>query len=82
VFGSYNGLMECETRKLGGMSSGSMFLRMDIGLYFDSGGRASYFINEVERTATTSLWGRTVGIPLNTLAATFGESLRRWMDGM
>lgn len=83
MLATYNQLMQCESRKLGGgKSSLALFLRMDVGLYIDGQGVANYFVNEVERTVTTSLWVKTTGVPPNSLAQTFGECLGEWMEAV
>lgn len=41
-------------------NSMSVFCRVDIGLMFDEAGEPGYFVNEIERSATTSLWLRTM----------------------
>jgi hypothetical protein len=58
---TYNELYRIETNTLGGRSSISVFCRFDIGLLFDKFHSADYFINEVERTPTASLWSNTSG---------------------
>jgi hypothetical protein len=79
---TYQRLVECESKRLGGKSSLTVFARIDVGIYIDKEGKASYFVNEVERTGTTSLWLRTTGIPLHMTAATLGKSLGEWMDSI
>lgn len=41
-------------------NSMSVFCRIDVGLMFDEEGEPSYFVNEIERTATASLWMRAL----------------------
>ncbi|KIK76715.1 hypothetical protein PAXRUDRAFT_169020 [Paxillus rubicundulus Ve08.2h10] len=57
---NYRGLVRQETNPTGIVSSLGVFCRMDIGLMFDTDGRPSYFVNEVERTPTMSMWLNTV----------------------
>ena len=58
---TYNELYKIETNILGGRSSICLFCRFDIGLLFDDFHSAYYFVNEVERTPTASLWSNTSG---------------------
>ena len=57
---SYEELVRQETNPAGAKSSLCVLCRMDIGLMFDRDGNPSYFVNEVERSQTMSLWLRTV----------------------
>lgn len=56
---TYDGLYKIETTRLGGRSSISVFCRLDVGILMDENHSAYYFVNEVERTPTTSLWSNT-----------------------
>lgn len=56
----YRGLVTQESNPTASKSSLTVFLRMDIGLMFDEEGNPSYFVNEVERTPTMSMWLKTV----------------------
>jgi hypothetical protein len=79
VMENYRLLLSSESKKIGGKSTISVFCRMDIGIMFDEDGRASYFINEIERTPTTSLWAKNDSVPIRTLSATFGECFYNWV---
>ena len=56
---TYNELYRIEMMQLGGRSSICVFCRLDIGLLGDDFHSAYYFVNEVERTPTASLWSNT-----------------------
>ncbi|KIK78084.1 hypothetical protein PAXRUDRAFT_17080 [Paxillus rubicundulus Ve08.2h10] len=58
---SYRELVRQETNCTGAKSTLCVLCHIDIGLMFDKDGNPSYFVNEVERTPTMSLWLRTVG---------------------
>lgn len=59
----------------------ALFCRLDIGVMMKQD-RISYFVNEIERSLTTSLWmsGMEGGLH-GVLADTFGLSLHRWITG-
>lgn len=57
---SYEELFRQETNPAGAKSSLCVLCRIDVGLMFDGDGKPSYFVNEVERSQTMSLWLRTV----------------------
>lgn len=61
----YRGLVSQESNPTGTVSSLTVFCRLDIGLMFDEEGNPSYFVNEVERTPTMSMWLKTVGDTTN-----------------
>lgn len=71
-----------ESKAIGGRSSISTFCRLDVGLVYD-GERIHYFVNEVERTPTASLWanrGKSSGSnPIGIFGASFAKSLHRWL---
>jgi hypothetical protein len=79
VTATYSELAKSEAREVGGKSSIAVFCRMDIGIIFDESGQACYFVNEVERSLNTSLWSQCDGMPLLTLATTFGHAFHRWL---
>ncbi|KAI6016399.1 hypothetical protein PISMIDRAFT_25228 [Pisolithus microcarpus 441] len=69
-----------------GSVSISIFCRLDIGLGMKDG-RLMYFVNEVERSLTTSLWMNSMpdgvhGIFADTLASTLYDWLSGMMDPM
>lgn len=57
---SYKELFRQETNPAGAKSSLCVLSRFDVGLMFDDDGNPSYFVNEVERSQTMSLWLKTV----------------------
>lgn len=69
-----------QTSYLVGTPCTAVFCRLDIGVMFRNG-RASYFVNEIERGLTTSLWMRalTRSTP-GVLADTFGLALHKWIS--
>ena len=56
VMNTYNELYQIESRVLGGIPSIAIFCRLDIGLIISAERKVQYFVNEVERVQTTSLW--------------------------
>lgn len=71
-----------ETRDGGGKSSICVFCRMDVGIKIDPSGeeRPQYFINEVERTTTTSIWlYHFVRGTMRTLGDTFAMVFKQWL---
>ena len=72
---TYDGLYKIETMRLGGRSSICVFCRLDIGILMDENHSAYYFVNEVERTPTTSLWSNTSrNSKSQSLIGTFGTT--------
>jgi hypothetical protein len=49
-------MVQYKTRKYGSKPSLAFFVRLDIGLIQNNAGELSYFVNEMERTGTCSLW--------------------------
>lgn len=56
----YQELARTESRTSGTKSSLTVFCRMDVGLIFDDDGNPSYFVNEIERSPTMSMWLRAI----------------------
>jgi hypothetical protein len=82
VHDTYEALAKSEARQIGGLSSIAVFCRMDIGILIDEEGQASYFVNEVERTPTTSLWSQNTWVPINMFANTLGWTLHNWLTSI
>lgn len=62
-------------------NSMSVFCRIDVGLMFDDTGEPSYFVNEIERTATASLWLRaSQDKDQGPLADTFPGALHTYLS--
>lgn len=80
VLETYSRLLSIEVKTIGSRSTLSVFCRIDVGLFLDANGKASYFVNEVERTLTTSLWVRDRDIPINSVSSTIGKSLHTWIN--
>ncbi|KAG6372379.1 hypothetical protein JVT61DRAFT_7831 [Boletus reticuloceps] len=56
---------------------------MDIGIYFDEGGAPHYFVNEVERTLTTSLLLRQiVDQEMQIIAHSFAHVLHMYVTDL
>lgn len=87
VMNTYEGLYTLESRVLGGKPSIGLFCRLDIGL-IASEGRMQYYVNEVERNQTTSLWSnKEVGksstyVNIGVLGETFAEAFHKWLSGI
>ncbi|KAF8230020.1 hypothetical protein L208DRAFT_1378702 [Tricholoma matsutake] len=75
VLETYRGLLAMEVKTIGSRSTLSLFCRMDIGIFMDASRKASYFVNEVERTLTTAVWVKDRDIPINSLALTIRQAL-------
>ncbi|KAI6140221.1 hypothetical protein BKA82DRAFT_4363740 [Pisolithus tinctorius] len=84
VLKAWRELVARETRVGGARPSMSLFCRMDIGIMAPDGMspklRLGYFVNEVERTPTTSFWlfwniNNTGGI----MADTFAKLFEKWV---
>ena len=57
VMDTYNKLCKIESKQLLAKSSIGIFIRFDIALILDQSTKhVTYFVNEVERTQTTTLW--------------------------
>ncbi|KAG6380436.1 hypothetical protein JVT61DRAFT_8574 [Boletus reticuloceps] len=77
---TYKGLVTQESNPTGGKCSLTVFFRMDIGIIFDAEGNPSYFVNEIERTQTMSMWLKTVEDTTNrTMLDTFARILHTHM---
>ena len=82
---TFNELVQRESRITHAKSSLALFCRMDIGILLNQEGSANYFVNEIERTPTTSLWSQNskrTGVKIGILADTFAEAMRSWLCGM
>ncbi|KAF8425019.1 hypothetical protein L210DRAFT_865486 [Boletus edulis BED1] len=78
---TWKSLVNLEKGVVVGTPCTGLFCRLDIGVMMRDG-RISYFVNEVERSLTTSLWMSAMPAGLHgTLADTFGEALHRWITG-
>ena len=87
VMQTYEELYMIESRSMLGKPSICLFCRLDIGLLIDDDGNAHYFVNEVERTQTTSLWSNRVHAkspkaPTGILGDTFAQALYEWLLSM
>jgi hypothetical protein len=79
-------LLRIESRLLASRPSIGIFCRLDIGLMVVDG-RVNYFVNEVERTQTASLWnnppkGTSYPSRIGLIGATFANAFHRWVSDM
>jgi hypothetical protein len=83
---SFDGLYASESRIINAKPSIVLFSRFDIGLIASENGEVHYFVNEVERTATASLWTNNSRSfsesPIGTLGSTFAEVLYKWIQNI
>ena len=87
VLQTYEELYAMESRRTSAKPSISLFCRLDIGILIDSEGQAHYFVNEVEKTQTTSLWSnrqhaQALRIPARMLGHTFAKVFYEWMQSL
>jgi hypothetical protein len=80
----YEDLYKLESRSISAKSSISVFCRLDIGL-IQIGHDIQYFVNEVERTQTASLWTNTlkVGVTksqIGLIGSTFANIFYKWLQ--
>ena len=84
---TYEELYMIESRTMSGKPSICLFCRLDIGLLIGDDDRVHYFVNEVERTQTTSLWSnrqqaRSPKTPSGILGDTFAQAFYQWLLSM
>jgi hypothetical protein len=85
VTDTYDELHIMESKQLMARSPIGMFVRFDVALIVDQGSqRIMYFVNEVERTQTTTLWSNRLRAksstpPTGILGYTLAETLHRWL---
>lgn len=87
VMETYEEMYAIEARLLSGKPSICLFCRLDIGLIIGDNGKVNYFVNEVERTQTTSLWSNRLHAkspvaPTGILGDTFALAFYEWLLGM
>ena len=83
VFSTFKYLAQTEANVFGGRSSIMEFCRMDIGIHLDSNNNPSYFVNELERTPTTSLWLACIHTKnMTVFTDSFAGALRDWIRMM
>lgn len=73
-------LSELESKQTGRPSSLKVFCRIDVSVILGQDNRASYFVNEVERTNTASLWSALHKKPNTTMVNDFHMALARWVE--
>jgi len=82
---TYEELYKLESKKICGKSSISVFCRFDIGL-IQNAQHINYFVNEVERTPTASLWmnplkgASTFKSRIGLCGSTFANILYKWLQ--
>ena len=79
VLHTWKSLVQMQKGSLGATPCTALFCRLDVGVMVRDG-NPHYFVNEVERSLTTSLWMEAMphgqhGI----LADTFGTALHKWL---
>jgi hypothetical protein len=78
----YEALYRIESRSINARSSLSIFCRLDIGLIANQS-EINYFVNEVERTATASLWSNglvgSAQSKIGIIGTTFAIALHKWL---
>src|SRR5882724_13258802 len=85
IMDTYDELCKIESKQLLAKSSIGIFVRFDVALIVDQGTRCvTYFINEVERTQTTTLWSNRLRAksstpPTSIFGYTLAETLHRWL---
>jgi hypothetical protein len=84
VIETYEEMYAMEARHLSGKPSICLFCRLDIGLIVGRDGTVNYFVNEVERTQTTSLWSnryhaKSPVAPTGILGDTFAHAFYEWL---
>jgi hypothetical protein len=84
VLQRYEELYAMESRRTYAKPSISLFCQLDIGILIDGEGQAHYFVNEVEKTQTTSLWSnrqhaQALRIPAQMLGHTFAKVFYDWL---
>lgn len=80
MLNTWNALTILEKADAGGSVSISIFCRLDIGLNYQEG-KLSYFVNEVERSLTTSLWISAMPEGYHgILADTFADTFHEWLS--
>jgi hypothetical protein len=88
VIDTFQELCKIESKQLLAKSSIRVFVRLDIALIVDQGAqRVTYFVNEVERTQTTTLWSnrlkaKSSTAPTGILGYTLAETLYKWLQIM
>jgi len=86
VMDTYDELCKIESKQLLAKSSIGIFVRFDVALIVDQGTRRiTYFVNEVERTQTTTLWSNRLranssAAPTGILGYTLAETLYQWLS--
>jgi hypothetical protein len=85
VMKTFQGLYALESKIICGKSSICVFCRLDIGL-IQNGNIIHYFVNEVERTQTASLWTNppksmsTAKCQIGLFGSTFAQALYNWLQ--
>jgi hypothetical protein len=85
IMDTYDELYKVESKQLLAKSSIGVFVRFDVALIVDQGTQhVTYFVNEVERTQTTTLWSnrlkaKSSTAPTGILGYTLAETLYKWL---
>lgn len=80
VKNTFDGLYMAETRSLSAKSSIGIFCRMDVGIMRDrETKKMNYFVNEIERTLTCTLWVEQGHMAIGTFGTTFAKHFYTWL---
>jgi hypothetical protein len=86
VMDTYHELYRIESQVLGGKPSMALFCRFDVGITAGTDQRVYYFVNEVERAQTTSMWSNrsctfsSAKVPFGMLGSTFASVFHGWLS--
>ena len=70
-----------ELKKIDGQNSSlEVFCRVDVGIFVGEGDAVSYFVNEVERGITTSLWVSDGPYTAGISGMSMVGALKRWVS--
>lgn len=76
---TYQSLVDYEMRRHLGTPSISVFCRMDIGV-IEKENALHYFVNEVQRSATASLWMHAFADGHHGIADSIGVGIYKWLE--
>src|ERR1700720_465187 len=86
IMDTYDELYKVESKQLQAKSSIGVFVHFNVALIVDQGTQCvTYFVNEVERTQTTTLWSnrlkaKLLAAPTGILGYTLVETLYKWLS--
>jgi hypothetical protein len=86
IMDTYDELYKVESKQLQAKSSIGVFVHFDVALIVDQGTQCvTYFVNEVKRTQTTTLWSnrlkaKSSATPTGIFGYTLAETLYKWLS--